>query len=373
MNNRYNNGCCPNVPCDYPRPGNIYLEVSIASDKGIKMDDMYFILKFYVYGNSEFRYINKNQMATSEGKYYAVLHEDELMAGWLFCDVEILEGVEEWPKVKRPVTARVNTGILLGGCCESHPANPNVGQCGGEGYKITVTRVAEIPYIPEEGEQDKHECCLTAEECWAEYFGLPELIADRAVADEKGNRIVDTYVTRFAAAQYIRSVFNDTFINNPPMILEGYITPEMLSDAVINLLKANGTSVTNLPDGEDLTTIHGVLKLSNKQYNAGAYSGLGRQYLRKNLVGGLNILTQSMMQWPNTIYIIQYDYLLNGDTLTVPEGCVLKFDGGSITDGTLASTGTTFVEGQPLLEECILQGTFQRIEDGTCLTKVIFI
>lgn len=213
---------------------------------------------------------------------------------------------------------------------------------------------------------------LTAEELFRDKFEQPKLTADMAIADEHGNRIPDTYVTRHAVAKFIQSVFNEMFIANPPLIMEGYITPEMLSEAVLNLLKANGTSVTNLPDGEDLTTIHGVLKLANKDYNPITYSGWGRRILRKNLVGGNNLLVPSMVKWSNTIYVIQYDYDLDGKTLTIPTGCTLVFEGGSINGGTLKSEGITLVKGQPRIT-CTLDGTFQRIEDGTLITKVIFI
>lgn len=94
------------------------------------------------------------------------------------------------------------------------------------------------------------------------------------------------------------------------------------------------------PDDEDITVaeIEGVGKLqfNDKAYNASSYSGLGRTYLRKNMVNGKNVLTQAMFTnddgsvRSNTRYIIQYDYDLNGDTISIPEGCVLDFEGGSI-------------------------------------------
>ena len=214
---------------------------------------------------------------------------------------------------------------------------------------------------------------ITAEEAFREKSEMPKLTADMAIADEHGNRIPDTYVTRQAVANYIKSIYQDLFITYPPNIMEGYVTPEMLSEAVKDMLAASGATITNLPDEEDLSTVHGVLKFANKRYNPGAYSGLGRQYLRKNQVAGANVLAQSMMQWTDTIYIIQYDYQLQGETLNIPEGCVLKFEGGSIGNGTIATDDVTLVEGNPVLPEVTLQGTFQRIEDGTCLTKVIFI
>ncbi len=59
-----------------------------------------------------------------------------------------------------------------------------------------------------------------------------------------------------------------------------------------------------------------------------------------------NVLTQSMINQPNTIYHIQYDYDLNGQSITVPEGCVLQFEGGSLSNGTIVGQ-TTEIAGIP--------------------------
>ena len=220
---------------------------------------------------------------------------------------------------------------------------------------------------------DKSDSQIVAEEVFKVPFRLPELIADRALKDENGNRIVDTYVTRMAVAKHIERIFNSLFLENPPLIMEGYITPEMLSEETRQMFEATGQEITNLPDGEDLTSVHGVLKLANKQHNPNSYSGLGRQYLRKNIVAGVNVLTQSMMQWKNTVYIIQYDYDLQGAEITVPEGSVLKFEGGSFNDGIILSGKNVLIEGDINMGTCTLQGVFQRIEDKTLTNKIIFI
>lgn len=56
-------------------------------------------------------------------------------------------------------------------------------------------------------------------------------------------------------------------------------------------------------------------------------------YLQKNIVDGKNVLTQEMILKPNTTYIIQNDYDLQGVKLIIPKGCVLDFQGGSFTGG----------------------------------------
>ena len=112
--------------------------------------------------------------------------------------------------------------------------------------------------------------------------------------------------------------------------------------------KAVKTALTNLADDEDLTSVDNALKLADKTYDPITYSGMGRKYLRKNLVDGKNILTQAMLPSANTIYIIQYDYDLNGATITIPANCTLDFQGGSLTNGTVTFSNTE-LKGIPKL------------------------
>lgn len=55
------------------------------------------------------------------------------------------------------------------------------------------------------------------------------------------------------------------------------------------------------------------------------------------------MLTQHMMNKPNTIYVIRYDYCLGGETIKVPENCVLQFEGGSLRNGRLIFDNTNIV------------------------------
>ena len=106
-----------------------------------------------------------------------------------------------------------------------------------------------------------------------------------------------------------------------------------------------GVEIVNNPDDEDLHSVEKsqdehVLQFADKEYNASAFSGLGRVYLRKNLSSGKNVLTQAMMNKANTRYIIQYDYDLDGGTIEVPEGCTFDFQGGSLGNGTVVLNKT---------------------------------
>lgn len=125
-------------------------------------------------------------------------------------------------------------------------------------------------------------------------------------------------------------------------------------------------------DSEDIVTeVNSAnqvsLKFANKTYNEADFSGLGRVYLRKNIVDvedpvtgniiTMNLLTQSMISKENTIYVIQYDYNLNKQTITIPSGCVLLFEGGSISNGTL-SGNKTYIETKSPCLNVNLAGSF---------------
>lgn len=120
-----------------------------------------------------------------------------------------------------------------------------------------------------------------------------------------------------------------------------------------------------LADSEDVVKVikenSVALNFTNKTYNSATFSGLGRIYLRKNIVTleGVekNVLTQAMVNTANTIYHIQYDYDLNGQTITLPAGCVLEFDGGSLANGTIIGTNTV-IDGKPLFKEITFDGSY---------------
>lgn len=123
---------------------------------------------------------------------------------------------------------------------------------------------------------------------------------------------------------------------------------EQLVDATKERYIVQG-NVINIADEEDLTNVNvggtDVLKLKDKVYNPLTYNGLGKKILRKNIVNGINTLTQSMINQPNTIYVIKYDFTLVED-ITIPTNCVLEFDGGSISGAnTLTGANTRINAG----------------------------
>lgn len=124
------------------------------------------------------------------------------------------------------------------------------------------------------------------------------------------------------------------------------VTPEMLSQGVKDLINtAGGGTINNMPDEEDIQSVSDgtggqVLKFNNRYYNPSNFSGKGYKILRKNIVDGKNVLTQDMINEANTVYEIRYDYDLNGEEITIPEECILKFEGGSLMNGILRGNQT---------------------------------
>ena len=91
--------------------------------------------------------------------------------------------------------------------------------------------------------------------------------------------------------------------------------------------------------------------------------------LKKNLVNGVNTLTQEMMAIQNIKYVIKYNYVL-GEDITIPANCILEFDGGSISAGngqnmdTITSTNTSITAGLVKIfdTDITLAGTWNVVE-----------
>lgn len=93
-------------------------------------------------------------------------------------------------------------------------------------------------------------------------------------------------------------------------------------------------NVNNAPDEEDITSNdENLLQFKNRS----ALNGMGYIILRKNKPFAEQ-LTQT-----NTIYEIRYDFDLEGETVAIPSGCVLKFDGGALGNGVLLGSSTKLV------------------------------
>ena len=66
-----------------------------------------------------------------------------------------------------------------------------------------------------------------------------------------------------------------------------------------------------------------------------------------------------MINKPNTVYEIRYDFDLDNKTLIIPNDCVLYFKGGSFSNGTINSDNC-YIESSEytIFKNIILEGTF---------------
>lgn len=201
---------------------------------------------------------------------------------------------------------------------------------------------------------------IDSEEKYELEGNFDNLTADRAICDALGNIIHDTYISRDTIKNYTNTIISDFLDNWRYEIQDGTITYDMLSNALKELFEANGTEVTNLPDEEDLTVKDNQLKFKDRPYNELDFTGKGHIILRKNWMNNINLLEQSMLQEANTIYDIRYTFCLDGNTVEVPDNCVLNLmEGGELRNGTLHCNNTMIAVFDTKYLNVILTGTYK--------------
>ena len=153
-------------------------------------------------------------------------------------------------------------------------------------------------------------------------------------------------------------------LNGLNTIIEQNNETNVLQEQSINSIESRVSTLEdntyNTTDDEDLTIIDNKYKFADKNYNPTEFSGKGRVYLRKNIITieevdpndsnvtiqrRVNFLPELMVTDKNKIYILQYDYVLRGGTITMPEGSVLQYAGGTLSGGTLDVTGAILLQG----------------------------
>ena len=124
----------------------------------------------------------------------------------------------------------------------------------------------------------------------------------------------------------------------------------------------------------DIQQVQAQNNMVGKVYDAATFSGFGKKVLAKNIqtVGGVqkNVMTQAFFQdaqgdpLTNTVFVIQSDYTLT-ENISIPAGCTLEFDGGSIS-GAYTITGNKTVLSADIIKifssEIIISGTWDVAE-----------
>ena len=204
---------------------------------------------------------------------------------------------------------------------------------------------------------------------WSDISKWTELISSAVLAQELGDstskaisqnavtkkitELDDKVSTQLPAIEEAKNEALNNIKENEQSAITNFnsqrVTPEMLSESTKQLIEASGGgTITNLADDEDITSVDdgtgsNVLKFADRTYNPGNFSGKGYKILRKNIINGKNVLTQDMINQPNTIYEIRYNFDLNNAKINIPNDCSLIFNGGVISNG--------FIKGN-------LKGTF---------------
>lgn len=100
---------------------------------------------------------------------------------------------------------------------------------------------------------------------------------------------------------------------------------DLVGERYMSFTEAGGVYTIIKPDGNTITST----QLNNTTiYN---YRD-GSDYM-------VNLLTQAMFTQTNTIYVVQHDYDLNAQNISIPANSTLLFDGGTIKNGTITGNG----------------------------------
>lgn len=110
------------------------------------------------------------------------------------------------------------------------------------------------------------------------------------------------------------------------------------------------------------------LETNNTTSNIKVLAGNGKatskyvtKILKPYIKESKNILFQSDIDKENTKYIIKYNFDLDGKEITIPKNCIIEFDGGSFSNGTIIFNDTylTFYGGiEEVLIDIEVKGTY---------------
>lgn len=155
----------------------------------------------------------------------------------------------------------------------------------------------------------------------------------------------------FATTSSTQAVYQAMLISSVIATEPQSFSPMQKEQAAANIglgVVVKGDVQQSFSDNEQVQAQNNIV---GKVYDAATFSGLGKKVLAKNIqtVGGVqkNVMTQAFFQdsqgndLENTVFLIQFNYTL-GANITIPAGCTLEFDGGSITG---AGTGKNTITG----------------------------
>lgn len=127
---------------------------------------------------------------------------------------------------------------------------------------------------------------------------------------------------------------------------------QILQNQITNLtpLIINGGTFTNYPDDDTIEENNGLLSIKSIS------ATLQTKGIR--IVKALEDITDVITDI-DTLYVIKNKFDLNGETLEIPSGCILDFQGGYIDNGTIVGDDTKVLYvGTPLGKDLVIEGTW---------------
>lgn len=150
------------------------------------------------------------------------------------------------------------------------------------------------------------------------------------------------------------------------------IRDKVLEQEVANIKPiVNQGTINNAADEEDIASVDNLLKLKDRT----SVNGMGYVILRKNKTFAEQVTKA------NTIYEIRYDFDLFGVKVSLPNNCVLKFEGGMLINGTIVLSNTNSIVSAPvqIVSSVNLEGVFNNTDQirtswfgglSQCLTHI---
>ena len=145
------------------------------------------------------------------------------------------------------------------------------------------------------------------------------------------NNIASEVVNRGNADAALKEELEQLIESTSATIPDNSITLSMLTESLREYIGSGG-SVTNNVDEVDLTTVNGLITFKNRP------SGVNKHAYVRVRADDFDLSEDIVLDY-NTIYSIQYAHDLNGYSITIPQGTILCFDGGSFSNGDLVGAG----------------------------------
>lgn len=188
--------------------------------------------------------------------------------------------------------------------------------------------------------------------------------------DSAGNTLYSRYKYNGTSWAFEYALNNSSFTAEQWAAINSGVSSEEISEILQDLGSKQDTIA-------DLSTIRSGAaagaEAAYREYDSENPSGLGYKVLDKET------FFSSQVTDANTIYEIRYDFDLGDGSVTIPAGCVLKFNGGSISNGDIVANGTLLDGDVRILAE--ISGTVLNDEvkvswfnsGDTSLNEAIFV